>query len=196
MNKVKFNFELLIVANKSMAYSTVLGRDLMNICNFKIVRENDCSNDSFANDRSNDSCADDRSNDSCADDRSNNSCADDRSNDSCADDRSNDSCADDRLNDSGVDDHLKDICSKDSCIANDLSENSNSEQDSSLKFHCLNVGQIVNDCATDSREKDDCLNDSIRVYCGYKETQSDRQAIISSQKLCQLSTLIQPNATC
>jgi len=55
MNKVKFNFELLIVANKSMAYSTVLGRDFMNICNFKIVRENDCSNDSFANDSPNDS---------------------------------------------------------------------------------------------------------------------------------------------
>jgi len=60
MNKVKFNFELLIVANKSMAYITVLGRDFMNICNFKIVRENDCSNDSCADDRSNDSCADDR----------------------------------------------------------------------------------------------------------------------------------------
>jgi len=57
---VKFNFELLIVANKSMAYITVLGRDFMNICNFKIVRENDCSNDSCADDRSNDSCADDR----------------------------------------------------------------------------------------------------------------------------------------
>jgi len=77
----------------------------MNICNFKIVRENDCSNDFFANNCSNDSCADDRSNDSCADDRS------------------NDSCADDRLNDSGVDDRLKDICSKDSCIANDRSDN-------------------------------------------------------------------------
>jgi len=43
-----------------MAYITVLGRDFMNICNFKIVRENDCSNDSCADDRSNDSCADDR----------------------------------------------------------------------------------------------------------------------------------------
>jgi len=136
----------------------------MNICNFKIVRENDCSNDFFANNCSNDSCADDRSNDSCADDRS------------------NDSCADDRLNDSGVDDRLKDICSKDSCIANDRSDNSNSEKDSSLKFHCVNVGQIVKDYATNNREKDDCLNDSIKVYCGYKETQSDSCKMIESSQ--------------
>jgi len=130
----------------------------MNICNFKIVRENDCSHDS---------------------------CADDRSNDSCADDRSNDSCADDRLNDCVVDDRLKDICSKDSCIANDRLDISNSEKDSSFKFYCSNVDQhLENDCATDSCEKDDCLNDSIKVYCGHKETQSDSCKMIElSQNL-------------
>jgi len=147
-----------------MAYSTVLGRDFMNICNFKIVRENDCSNDSFANDSSNDSFAND-----C-------------SNDSCTNDRSNASCADDGLNDSGVDDRLQDICSKDSCIANDRSDDSNSEKDSSFTIYCSNVGQIGNDCATDSREKDDCLNDSIKVYCGYKETQSDSCKMIESSQ--------------
>jgi len=150
-----------------------LGRDFMNICNFKIVRENDCSNDSFANDCSNDSFANDRSNDSCADDCSN---------DSFANDRSNDSCADDRLNDSGVDDRLQDICSKDSYFANDRSDDSNSEKDSSFRIYCSNVGQIRNDCATDSCEKDDCLNDSIKVYCGYKETQSDSCKMIESSQ--------------
>jgi len=168
MNTVKFNFELLIVANKSMAYSTVLGRDFMNICNFKIVRENDSSNDSCTNDRSNDSLVNDCSNDSFANDRSNDSFAEDSSNDSfandcsydsCTNDHSNASCADDRLNDSGVDDRLQDICSKDSCIANDRSDDSNSEKDSSFRIYCSNVGQIGNDCATDSCEKDDCLND-------------------------------------
>lgn len=50
MNKNEYNFELLIVTDESMGYDAVLGRDFMNICKFKIIRENDSSeNDSIIN---------------------------------------------------------------------------------------------------------------------------------------------------
>lgn len=43
LNKNEYNFELLIVADESMGYDAVLGRDFMHICKFKIIRENDSS---------------------------------------------------------------------------------------------------------------------------------------------------------
>lgn len=50
MNTNEYNFELLIVTDESMGYDAVLGRDFMNICKFKIIRENDSSeNDSITN---------------------------------------------------------------------------------------------------------------------------------------------------